>query len=217
MLRALATTLGALDAAAEMDDDLDDADKQMLASERDTLQPHFDAVLKAQQDLFLHLLLVALRKQARVVIGDASLDRGASAAKARMKVELKGTKAPDGADHVFGANITDLINAPRAEEPQMVLEAVARFGDVPDFAGKQEMAAKLTARADRQKQAFADRDAASVTEATLDSALTKAIEAGSNALYGLEKRLLTRFPRETRYVRAFFLDVAPGKPKKNEP
>ena len=150
-----------------------------------------------------------------MVIGDATLDRGVSRAKAKMKVELKGTKTPDGADHVFGRDITDIINAPRAEEPGIVLQAVARFDDVPAFAGKPEMAADLTGRATKQKQSFADRDDAAVTEAKLDSALTKAIEAGADALYGLEKRLLTRFPRDTKRVRAFFLDVAPSKPKKN--
>lgn len=216
MLRALATTLGALDAAADVDVDRSDEDRQFFAAERDALQPRFDALNKADQDATTHAHLVALRKQARIVVGDAVLDRGVSKAKARMKVELRDTKEPKGADHVFGVDVGDIINAERAEEPNLVLQAVARFAKVPDFAGKTQMAADLTARAKKQQQCFTDRAEAAVIEAQLDSALTKAIEDAAGALYGLEKRLLERFSYETRYVKAFFLDIAPSKPKKED-
>lgn len=42
-----------------------------------------------------------------------------------------------------------------------------------------------------------------------------AVKTGADALYGLEKKLLDRFKRETRYVRAFFYDVS--SPKKAKP
>lgn len=216
MLRALATTLGALDAAADLDIDRSDEDRQFFATERDTLQPRFDALYKADQDATTHALLVALKKQARIVVGDAVLDRGVSKAKARMKLELRETREPKGADHVFGVDIGDIINAERAKEPDLVLQAVAKFGNVPAFPGKTEMAADLTARAKKQQQGFSDRADAAILEAQLDSTLTKAIEGGADALYGLEKRLLERFSYETRYVKAFFLDIAPSKPKKED-
>lgn len=52
-----------------------------------------------------------------------------------------------------------------------------------------------------------------MTEASLNGVLAKAVADGSNALYGLEKLLLGRFPRQKVYVRAFFLDVASPRKK----
>ena len=150
-------------------------------------------------------------------MGDAVLDRGVSNAKAKMKVELKGSKMPEGADHVFGSDVTEITRAERVKEPGIVLKAVAKFDDVPAFGGKPEMAADLTGRATRQQQAFGDRDASAILGAKLDSAVTVAVKEGADALYGLEKRLLDRFKREVAYVKAFFLNVAPSKPKKDDP
>lgn len=215
MLRALATSIGALDAAADLDVDRSDADRQFFASERDALQTRFDAVDKAETEATSHALRITMKRQARVVVGDAVLDRGVSKSKARMKVELKGTQDADGADHVFGADVSEIINAERSKEPALVLAAVEKFGDVQAFTGKTEMAADLTARAKKQQQNFKDREDAAVIAAKLDGALTRSIEHGADALYGLEKRLLDRFTREVRYVKAFFLDVAPSKPKKD--
>ncbi len=165
----------------------------------------------------MHLLLVAQAKQARVQVGDAILDRGVSKGKARMKVELKGSAMENGADHVFGADVSDIIQAERAKEPGLVLQAVAKFPQVPSFAGKAEMAADLTGRATRQQQNFTDRDAAAVTGTALTSAVKLAVVASSDALYKLEKRLLDRFPRQTTYVKAFFYDVAPPRKKAEAP
>ena len=213
MLRALAHTLGALAAAAELDVDRTDADRQFLTAERDTLQPLFDDLFKRDRAATEFDLLQARPKQARVVVGDAVLDRGVSKAKARMKVELKDSAMPNGADHVFGKDISEIINAERAKEPAIVLQAVAKLGQVPDFTGKPAMEADLTGRATRQKQNFVDRDEAEVSGTTLDGAVKLAVAAGADALYRLEKRLLERFARETRYVKAFFLDVTPAKKK----
>jgi len=213
MLRALAHTLGALGAAAELDVDRTDEDRQFFTAEHDTLQPLFDGLFKGDRDATEFDLLQARPKQARVVIGDAVLDSGVSRAKARMKVELKGSAMPDGADHVFGKDVSEIINAERVKEPAIVLQAVGKLAQVPDFTGKPVMEADLTARATKQKQNFADRDEATVNGTTLDGAVKLGVAAGADALYRLEKRLLERFPRETRYVKAFFLDVAAPRNK----
>ncbi|MRG90755.1 hypothetical protein [Polyangium spumosum] len=216
MLAALSTTIGALDAAVELDVDRSAEDREFFAIERDNLKPLFALLFEADREATSHLLLVVQARQARVQLGDAILDRGVSRAKARMKVELKGSAMEDGADHVFGSDVSDITQAERAKEPGLVLKAVGKFGQVPNFPGKAEMEVDLTGRATRQQQNFTDRDTAGVDAATRASAVKVAIAAGSDALYKLEKRLLDRFPRQTSYVRAFFYDVAPNR-KKSEP
>lgn len=213
MLRAHAHTLGALDAALSLDIDRTPEDHTFFKAEKATLQSSFDTLFAADQAFTKHLLLVTEAHQARVEVGDNVLDRGVRAAKARMKVELKSSSMPDGADHAFPSDISEIVDAERRVEPSLVLQVTARFGAVPDFPGKAAMKADLEGRANRQNQNFTDRDAAEVTESTLDSALTQAITNGSDLLYRLEKRLLERFPREKVYVRAFFLDVAPPRKK----
>ena len=143
-------------------------------------------------------------EQACVQIGDAVLDRGVGNGKARMKVEVKNSAMPDGADHVFGNDVSEITGAKMADEPALVLEAVAKFGQVPDFAGKSELAADLTARAKRQEKNFSDRRTAAIKEAELQGAVKIAVKASSQALYRLEKRRFDRFPRQIKYVRAFF-------------
>jgi hypothetical protein len=217
MLKAVSTSIAALDAAATLDVDRSDEDRAFFATERDTLKGQFDVLSKADTDARMHLLLVALVEQARVQIGDAVLDRGTSQGKARMKVELKSSTMPDGADHVFGSDVSDITGAKMAEEPGLVLDAVAKFGQVPDFAGKSEMATDLTVRATQQTKNFNNRRAAAVKEAELLGAVELTVKACSQALYRLEKRLLDRFPRQTKYVKAFFYDVAPAKKKATTP
>jgi len=213
MLIALSTTIGALEAAVELDVDRLPDDRAFFAVERDALVPLFDTLFNADRASTSHTLLVGQAKQARVQLGDAILDRGVSRAKARMKVELTGSAMPQGADHVFGVDVTDITQAERAKEPGLVLAAVGKFGQVPDFAGKAEMALDLKGRAERQKKNFEDRDAAGVEAATLTSAVKVTVATGSEALYKLEKRLLDRFPRQTQYVKAFFYDAAPNRKK----
>lgn len=217
MLRALAHSLGALDAAIALDVDRSPEDHAFFTAEKASLQTTFDTAFAADQALTKHLLLVSEAHQARVEVGDTVLDRGVRTAKARMKLELKGTSMPDGADHAFPSDISEITDAERRVEPSLVLQVTARFPAVPEFAGKAAMKADLEGRANRQNQNFADRDAAEVTEAALDSALTQAIVAGSDALYRLEKRLLERFPRERVYVRAFFYDVRPTSKRAQKP
>lgn len=213
MLRALSTSLGALDAASELDVDRSDADRSFFLVEKTTLQPLFDDVFAADQSLTKHLLLTTQGLQARVLVGDAVLDRGVRSAKARMKLELKTSTMPEGADHVFPSDISDIVDAERRVEPGLVLQVVARFPQVPDFQGKAALEVDLTGRANRQKDNFTGRDAGDVAEYAIDGQLAQVIARASDALYTLEKRLLDRFPRDKVYVRAFFLDVAPAKKK----
>ena len=212
-LRALSTTLGSLAAAAELDVDRSDEDRSFFLTEKAALQAIFDHVFAADQSLTKHLLLTTQGLQARVVLGDAVLDRGVRAAKARMKLELKTTSMPDGADHVFPADISDIVDAERRVEPGLVLQVAARFVQVPDFPGKAALATDLTGRAKRQNDNFTSRDAGEVAEHAIDGQLIQSIARASDALYTLEKRLLDRFPRDKVYVRAFFLDVAPARKK----
>src|SRR5262249_4177792 len=136
MLGALSYTLAALDAAADLDVDRSDDDRKFLAGEKDTLQPFFEDLHAADNALSKHLHLKTKAQQARILIGDAVLDRGVRAGKARMKLELKSSSMPDGADHVFPADISDITDAERRVEPDLVLQCVAKFPQVPDFPGK---------------------------------------------------------------------------------
>lgn len=213
MLRALSTSIGALDAASELDVDRSDADRSFFLTEKATLQLLFDDVFAADQSLTKHLLLTTQGLQARVLVGDAVLDRGVRAAKARMKLELKTSTMPEGADHVFPSDISDIVDAERRVEPGLVLQVVARFPQVPDFQGKAALESDLTGRATRQTANFTGRDAGEVSEHAIDGRLTQSIAHASDGLYRLEKRLLERFPRDKVYVRAFFLDVAPARKK----
>lgn len=213
MLDATATTLGALSAASELDVDRSDEDRAFFAAERDALLAHYNAVNNADQALRAHLHLIQKARQVAVIIGDRVLDRGVRAGKQRMKLELKNT-APDAVDHVFPTDINDIVGAEMRVEPQLVLEATGKFSQVPDFNGKDALKADLEGRANRQTLGFKARSDAEVAEAGLWGAVDKAVASASNALYGLEKRLLERFPRDKQYVSAFFMDVAPPRKKK---
>lgn len=214
MTRALSHSLGALDAAAELDVDRTAEDRAFFTGEHAALKASFHEVAAAEEGLTQHLLLTKQRLQARVLVGDAVLDRGVRAGKARMKLELKPSSMAEGADHVFPADISDIVDAERRVEPGLVLQVVGRFAQVPDFPGKAALEADLHGRATRQADNFTARDAGEVSEHALDGVLTQAIVRASDALYRLEKRLLERFPREKVYARAFFLDVAPARKKR---
>jgi hypothetical protein len=213
MLDALAVTLGALSAASELDVDRTDDDRAFLAAEHKELMAHYNAVEAADQALRKHQHIVMKARQVAILIGDRVLDRGVRAGKARMKLELKNS-APDAVDHVFPTDINDIVGAEMRVEPQLVLESTAKFGQAPDFAGKDALKADLEGRANRQTKGFQARAEAEVAETALWGALDKAVAAGSDALYRLEKRMLDRFTRDKVYVKAFFLDVTPPRKKK---
>ena len=216
VLRELATGIGALTAAIDMDIDRTDADRAMFTAERLTLQTHFDKVHTKDYALTQHWLLVKMPKQAAVVVGDQVLDRGVRAGKARMRLELKASGTPGGEDHVFPSDISEITDAERRVEPKLVLGAVAKFDQVPDFNGKAQIKTDLLDRANRQQDAFSQRDAAETTEETLESALTLAITQADEALFVFEKHLEARFPRDSKYVASFFLEKRARKKKNTQ-
>ncbi|HSN96666.1 MAG TPA: hypothetical protein VLS89_00165 [Candidatus Nanopelagicales bacterium] len=216
MQRALAQSINALDAAIALDVDRSDDDRAFFTAEKATLDALFEEVEVADRAVLRHGYRERQRHQARVEVGDVVLDRGVRDGKKRATLELKKIDA-DAIDHLFPSDITEIVDAERHVEPALVLERTERFKNVPDFPGKADLKADLEGRAERQKQNFTARDAAALVEDGLDATLERAIARSSDALYKLEKRLLTRFPREKVYVRSFFLDVAPARKKKAEP
>ncbi len=175
-----------------------------------------DTLFAVDQAVTKHLLLVKMPLQAKVVVGDIVLDRGARAGKSRMRLELKNSTMPGGEDHVFPSDISDITDAERRVEPQLVLAALGKFDQVPDFAGKADVKTDLEGRATRQQGAFQQRDAGEVTEETLDGALELAVAEGDEVLFVREKHLAARFPRDAKYVASFFLEK-PSRKKKKAP
>lgn len=210
MLRALAHTSNALDAAISLDLDRTSEDRTFFQGEKALVDAAFQKVETADRALNLHELREEQRLQARVEVGDVILDRGVRRAKKRMGLEAN----LEAANQVFGEDITEIVDAERHMEPTLVAMSVDRLAQAADFAGKAAMIVDLTTRQQQQAQNFAQRTAADVTGAALDAALETAIGEGADTLYKLEKRLLERFPREKIYVRAFFLDTGRKRTKK---
>jgi hypothetical protein len=213
-LKELATTLGAFTAAIEMDVDRSDDDRLFFTNERALVQASFTKLFDADQAVTKHLLLVKMPRQATVVVGDIVLDRGARSSKSRMRLELKNSTMSGGEDHVFPSDISEITDAERRVEPHLVLTAVAKFDQVPDFAGKANVKADLEGRATRQQDAFKQRDAGEVIEETLDGALDRAVAEGDEALFVREKNLAARFPRDAKFVASFFMEKPSRKKKK---
>jgi hypothetical protein len=216
MQHAVAYTIAALDAAIDLDTDRSADDQAFFINERANMESVFTTLNNAGQAFVLHTIKESVRLQARVIVGDAVLDRGVSMAKQRMKVALQLIRA-EAADSVFGSNISKLVEAKLRKEPLLVRQAIDRFDLVPDFAGKAEIKEDLSQRVDRQIAALAARDEGEVTRARLNSALVNAIADASEALYRMEKRMLARFPKERSYVKGFFFDVAPARKPKAVP
>lgn len=215
MLKALAYTSNAFDAAISLDVDRSDDDRAFFTAEKATIDALFDEIESIHRNVMLHLYRVQQKFQARIELGDSVLDRGIRAGKRRMGLELQHIDA-DAANRAFHTDISEIVDAERHVEPGLALECVDRFKTVPDFPGKAALAADIQGRAERQAQNFVDRNAASRAEADLDATLEHAIGRASDALYRSEKRLLDRFPRDKVYVRSFFYDVTPTRKKKSE-
>lgn len=209
MLRALARTRNALDAASELDVDRSNADRDFFATEKALIDAHFEKVDAAERAVYLHDLREKRKHQARIVVGDAVLDRGVRRGKKRVALETN----VETADRVFAEDISELVDAERHLEPGLVLDCVGRLTKDVDFNGKSDLVTDLTGRAQRQADNFQAREAAERIESSLEADLEQAISKAADALYGLEKRLLERFPRDKPYVRAFFLDVGPKRKK----
>lgn len=165
MLRALAFTSNALDGAIQLDVDCTDDDRAFFQAEKAKIDALFEQVSVAERAVFLHELREKQKHQARVVIGDAVLDRGVRAGKKRVTLE----KDLATADKIFGEDISEIVNAEREVEPQLVLQSVDQLAKTDDFPGKGALVADLTGRAQRQAQNFTDRTAAERVETDLDN------------------------------------------------
>lgn len=214
MLLALSTSISRFAAAAELDIDRSEADRGFFAESVNALEAREEKLTVSDTALTRHQRREGLRLQARVVIGDIVLDRGVRQAKARTKLELKNSAMPEGADHLFPADVTELVDAELSKEPALVLGVLERFDQVPDFSGKDALHKDLTGRATRQEQCLSERTAGDRVESRLRGQMEMDIKDGADLLYRLEKRMLERFPRDTRYVRSFFYDVRPSRGKK---
>jgi hypothetical protein len=213
MQRALIYSIAALEATSAMEINLNDEDRAFLDNERTALLNTLESLTTADRTLKEHVSREVLKCQAFVVVGDSALDQAIRDAKKRMKLEL-GKRNEDLADHIFGRNIEDLVEAELRKEPYLVLDCIARFDQVPDFAGKEELKNSLESRARKQIEVLERRDEAERKRSQLSGAIIRLVADSSDALYGLEKRLLDRFKRERRFVNRLFLDFGETKRKK---
>ncbi len=208
MVRAIAHTSNALDAAITLDLDRSADDRAFFVAEKAIVDALFTKIEAADAALISHELRNERRLQAHVEVGDVVLDRAVRRGKKRVALDVSTAAA----DQAFGEDITEIVDADRHTEPTLVLVCVDRLAQGAHFAAKADLMQDLKKRAEQQAQNFADRTAAGVAGAALETTLENVIREAADALYTLEKRLLERFPRERIYVRAFFMDV--GRRKK---
>lgn len=216
MAQAVATTLNAFDAASELDLDRSDEDRAFFAARKAILAPYKPQIVAVQRAIEDHDLDVGGRLQVRVEIGDQVLDRGVSDGNTRTKLALKSKPGLD-STHVFGRNVATLTKEKLALEPQKVLEAVARMGDLPEFPERGAIAGDLTLRAGQQQSNLDARDHGGTTRDKLVSSGIKLVLEAANALAATRGALDERFPRQRDYVAAFFLDVAGERRKPGDP
>jgi hypothetical protein len=206
MKRALAYSLHALEAAAELDFDGSDEDRSFFGDEKAALAKLLDALIAHGRAIEDYDLTAGSRMQMRVELGDYVLDRGVTDGNARMKLALKG-KAGLGAAHVFGERVASLTKEKLALEPQKVLLAVERMKDVPDFAERAAIAADLTKRANQQQACLDERAVGRSARAGLASLAIRLVLDAAHALASLKGTLDARFPRQREYVAVFFFDA----------
>ncbi|APR78144.1 Hypothetical protein A7982_03491 [Minicystis rosea] len=205
MRRALSYSIGALAAASAADVDRSDDDRTFFKAEKAKLETIAAALRDADRALTDFDLGPGTVQQAQVSLGDEVLDRGLRNGNTRTKLALRGTGGLD-ATHVFGARVDDLIRAPVAREPSLVLDAVARLDHLPDFAEKAAVKDDLTLRAKQQEGFLAVRDAGDAEETKLKSVVTKLVVDGALALSALRGALESRFPRQRVYQAKFFYE-----------
>jgi hypothetical protein len=210
MTYAVADTMHALDAAAELDLDRSSADRKFFAAKRKALAPILTKLLAARRAIEDHDLGEGSRLQTRVELGDQTLDRGVSDGNTRTKLGLKGKTGLD-ASHVFGKNVATLTREKIALEPKKVLEAVGRLADLPDFSDRAAVAKDLTKRANQQQTCLDEREQGAAVRAKLVGTGVKLVVDAAHALASLKGELDARFPRQREYVAAFFTDVAPRR------
>lgn len=208
MRRALAYTIAALGAAAEIDVDLDVDQRKHLAAQAKTLTPISKKLADVERALDDYDLGDGTTMQARVTVGDNVLDRGVRTANLKTKAGLVGTTGLD-ATHVFGRRVSVLTEEKIRDEPTKVLEAVTRMDDLPSFAEKKGVVKDLGARAKLQQSLLVERDKGDARRSKLFVAARRAVREAADALASCKGALDAKFPRQKKYVRGFFLDTTP--------
>jgi hypothetical protein len=207
MRTAVAHSVAALGAAAEIDLDRTDDDRAFFTGQKANLEPLVEALVKAARAIEDHALGVGMAAQVGVVVGDAVLDRGLRAGNTQTKLALKGAGGL-GAEHVFGRRVDDLIKEPLGAEPASVLRAADRLADLPAFAERDAIRDDLARRATAQEGLLEARDRAQAEAARLASAGVRSVAEAAEALARLKGALDQRFPRQRDFVSTFFYDVA---------
>jgi hypothetical protein len=206
MRKAMAYTIAALDATAEIDIDLSDDDRTFLAAEKAKLGPHHTALKETADRLTAFDEGLGLLNQVRVNIGDAVLDVGLRRGNTRTKVELQG-KPGLGADHVFGSRVDIITGAKIRLEPGLVIDAIGRFDDVPAFPAKEDIKGDLRRRAEKQESLLVERDHGYTEYARIQGTAVRLVVEAADALARTKGALDNRFPRQRAYVSAFFFEL----------
>ena len=209
MRRAIAYTIAALGAAAEIDFDLDEDKKKALAAEKTPLEPFVAALREAERAIEDYDLSDGLALQARVVLGDGVLDRGVRVGNGKTKIALKSKGGLD-ATHVFGTQVSELTDAPLKIEPAKVIAAMGRMADLAEFPERAAIVADLEKRAHQQEALLGARDKGHLAENKLLSTARKRVIDASDALAKTKAALDGLFPRQRLYVATFFLDTSHG-------
>lgn len=215
MCKAIARTCNALKAAATVDIDRSAEDRAFFAAEAAKLEPVRIALFAKHRAIEDFELGDGDLFQTSVEIGDEVLDRGVSGGNTRTKLGLKG-KSGLGSEHAFGTRVNELTDAPHRQEPELVLGAVSRLDEVPEFDGKAQIQADLKNRVELQEGWIAQRETGHKQLAKLESEGVALVVDGALKLAQTKAALDGRFPRQRTYVARFFLDVSYKRRKEDE-
>ena len=207
MCKAIARTCNALKTASTVDIDRSAEDRAFFAVEAGKLESVRISLLAKHRAIEDFELGDGDLFQTSVEIGDEVLDRGLSAGNTRTKLGLKG-KSGLPASYAFGTRIDEMTKAPHRQEPELVLGAVSRLDEVPDFDGKAQIQADLKARVNLQEGLIKQRETGRTSLAKLESEGVALVVDAAMKLAQTKAALDGRFPRQREYVARFFLDVS---------
>jgi hypothetical protein len=213
-VKAVGYSVKMLAVAVEMDSELTEDDVVLFRSQGEVLAPHMTALDAADTEARLFDRGPKVLSGMRVSFGDMIQDRAVRWGNRMTKAELLHDTGSLGAEYAFGQRVEDLVKTKLELEPEAVLRAVDRLGDLPEFSSRERIATRLTDVATRQGGALEQRVEMRREENTMDSRHRLLIVAAAEALGKLEATLLERFPRQYEYVGEFFLPSTPAKKPK---
>ncbi len=215
MCKAVARTCNALKSAATVDIDRTADDRAFFAAEAAKLESVRFALVAKHRAIEDFTLGDGDLFQSSVELGDEILDRGVRGGNTRTKLGLKG-KSGLAADHAFGTRINELTDAPHRQEPNLVLGAISRLDEVPDFDDKAQIQTDLKNRVELQEKWIDQRETGHKQLAKLESEGVALVADGAIKLAQTKAAIDGRFPRQREYVSRFFLDVSHKKRKNDE-